>query len=497
MNVTVIVICLIIIVILFEIFDRVKNKRKYELLKQFPSYPKYPLIGNALMIFGPMNDVLTRFDKLLEPYDRLVFWLCSVPVLFLKKHEDIVTILSQSHHRDMLGLATEWIGTGILNEEYEEWKKSRRILAPAFSSEMLSKYMDTFNEQSLALVNTFKKVADTGEVINVCDYLTKANIHTIIENSIGVSIQSTGEKGEKSAEAVYAAFHNIAIRIITPWLHPSFIYNVYLKITGKSDIVKQLHSLPTEILKDKVAKYRNEKQQFDHVDSSKTIMDQLIKGGLQEPSFTETRMRDELLQIIAAAVETSSMNACFLMLMLAIHQDVQQKVYEEITQLLENHEKVTPDHAFNHMKYLEQCIMETTRVYTQSVATLRRTHKECVLKDGKIVPENTLVFLALHWVHYDKDLYKNPFKWDPENFNEQVEQSRPKNSLLSFGYGPRSCLGQKYAMMTIKTQIAHILRNYHLSTNMKEFAYDNLTGDVAIRSKIGYPIKFTSRQKLM
>ncbi|XP_065221576.1 cytochrome P450 4g15-like isoform X2 [Planococcus citri] len=406
-----------------------------------------------------------------------------------------MTILTQSHDRDTLGFANEWIGNAILTAKYEDWKKSRKILAPAFSSQMLSKYTDVFNEKSSALVHKFKEVVDTGEVIDVWDHLIKTNIYTIVENSIGVSINNIDGKGEKFGDAAYEALENVVQRVITPWLHPRFIYQMYLKITGKNRTIEQLYHLPTKILKEKMTDYENGNYQFDDVDSSKLIIDQIIKGGMHEASFTESRMSDELLQIIGAAMETTALNVCFTLLMLAIHQDIQQKVYEEIIGLLADDEKLTPNHLFNELKYMEQCIKETSRMYSQVVATLRRTHKECVLKDNKIVPANTLVFLAIHWAQHDKDMYKNPFKWDPEHFSEEAEQNRPKNSLLSFGYGPRSCLGSKYAMMSIKTQISYILRNYHLSTNVEEFTYADLHVDIAIRSKIGYPIKFTSRQK--
>lgn len=62
----------------------------------------------------------------------------------------------------------------------EEWRKSRKILAPGFSSEMLSKYTEVFNSKSSDLVDSFKRVADTGEVIDVFDYLLKTNIDTIV-----------------------------------------------------------------------------------------------------------------------------------------------------------------------------------------------------------------------------------------------------------------------------------------------------------------------------
>ncbi|XP_065221560.1 cytochrome P450 4g15-like isoform X2 [Planococcus citri] len=502
MALTVIIVCSIVIILLFKIFDHVKNNKKYELLEHIPSFPTYPLIGNLHMLCGSMSGVLKKLDRIFGTHDRSVFWMFSIPVVILKKHEDIMMILTQSQDRETLGLATEWIGTGLINAKYEDWKKSRKVLTPAFSSDMLSKYIEVFNERSLALVKVFKREADTGQVINVWDHLIKINVDTIVENVMGISITTCGEKGDKFGHAVYETFQNMIKRFIAPWLHPRLIYLAYLKITGKSNIIKDLHYLPTKILREKMAEYRRGSVQlgknledFNNY-FSKTVIHQLIREGIKEPSFDETRMRDELLHITGAAIETTALNVAFLMLMLAINQDIQQKVYEEITELLSDDDMLTPNHLFNHLKYLEQCLKETSRMFTSVIGTIRRTHKDCVLKDNVIIPANTLVFSAIHWAHYDKEAFKNPYKWDPEHFNEQAEQNRSKSGLLSFGYGPRSCIGAKYAMLSMKTQMAYILRNFHLSTNIKEFTYDDLYADVSIRSKIGYPIRFTSRTKL-
>ena len=75
----------------------------------------------------------------------------------------------------------------------EEWIKSRKILAPAFTSEMLSKYTEVFNSKSLDLVDSFKQVADTGELIDVFDYVMKNNIDTIVGKNMCMAIISTGQ----------------------------------------------------------------------------------------------------------------------------------------------------------------------------------------------------------------------------------------------------------------------------------------------------------------
>ncbi|XP_065224292.1 cytochrome P450 4g15-like [Planococcus citri] len=392
----------------------------------------------------------------------------------------------------------DWLGIGILNAKPEEWKKSRRVLAPAFSSDMLSKYVKKFDKTASNLVEKFRPAANSGEEIDVLLQIKNSNLEAIVEAALGVSIQSCGKEGENFCNSVMEAMKEGAVRIQYPWLIPHHIYTIYLKWTGKTKDIEHLRYLPTKILREKMDNIRNslgaDNDSTDNANSSKTIIDLLISKSSTELGFNEIRIRDELLLMIASGAETTALTISFAMLMFAIHQDIQQKAYEEIQQLTTaDYDELTEDHWTDHLKYLEQCIKETMRMFSPVMVTSRRTYKEIILKDNTIVPANMFVATFIHLANYDSELYKNPEKFDPQNFSDQAIKERPNCSQLNFGYGPRSCIGFKYAMMSIKAQLTYILRSYHLSSSIKQFTKENLKTDLSIRSRIGYPIKFTSR----
>ncbi|XP_065215546.1 cytochrome P450 4C1-like isoform X2 [Planococcus citri] len=346
---------------------------------------------------------------------------------------------------------------------------------------MLSRYVDVFKKKASLLVDSLEPAAASGQEFDCRDTLIKINVDTIVENTIGVPINGTGEEGKQFAHAVAQAFHSIMKRMTTPWLYPRLVYKTYLKLTGKENVIQQYRNFPAKILKEELNNKENQKNLEENNNSLKTIISLLVKGSLQEPTFTETRMRDELLHIMIAASETTSLNVGFTLLMLAMHQDIQQKVYEEICELFkDNDDALTADHLFHQLKYLEQCIKETSRKYTHATVNLRRTHKECILADNTIIPANIIVIPLIHLANQDPELYKNPHKWDPEHFSDEAVKNRPKGSFMSFGYGPRSCIGDRYAIMSIKTQIVYIIRKYHLSTNIKELTRDHLTTHLAM-----------------
>ncbi|XP_065221581.1 cytochrome P450 4C1-like [Planococcus citri] len=496
MNAVQILACIMIIVILIKHLRKSKNKRFYELLEQFSSHPRYPLIGNAHMLFGPVDGLLSRFEKIMNLDDRVLYWFGPLPLLYLKKHDDIAVVLNQSSDRDFLGVTDEWLGMGILNARYEEWKTSRKMLSPAFSSNMLLKYAEVFEKHSLEFVENLKPVAISGEEIDVWNWLTKASIDAISETSFGVSIQTGGKMGEAFCIAMHDAVNFMVKRFQYPWLILPRVNMIYLRMIGKINSIHNVQQYPNTVLKKKIEDFQNLQRDSnisDHIDTSKAIIDSLVRCSFKSVNVTETRMRDELLHIMGAAIETSPLNTSFVMLMLAIHQDIQQKAYDEVSKLETDYGTFAPNDVINSMPYLDQCIKETLRMFSPVIITTRRIHKDIMLKDNKIIPANAFVGTFIHFANYDPELYKNPEKFDPDHFSKEAVEARPKTSQLSFGYGSRSCIGGKYAMLFNKMLVAYILRDYHLSTSVKEFTREHIKMDLSIKSKIGYPIKFTSR----
>lgn len=62
--------------------------------------------------------------------------------------------------------------------------------------------------------------------------------------------------------------------------------------------------------------------------------------------------------------------------------------------------------------------------------------------DGREIPAGAHVYLSIHEIHHNPDLYPNPDEWNPRNFDPEKIINRPANSFLPFGIGPRMCIGR-------------------------------------------------------
>jgi hypothetical protein len=58
------------------------------------------------------------------------------------------------------------------------------------------------------------------------------------------------------------------------------------------------------------------------------------------------------------------------------------------------------------------------------------------------LPAGTGVFIPVLALHHDSMYFPEPEKFDPDRFTEENKHSRPNYTYLSFGEGPRMCIGK-------------------------------------------------------
>jgi len=111
------------------------------------------------------------------------------------------------------------------------------------------------------------------------------------------------------------------------------------------------------------------------------------------------------------------------------------------------------------MTYLEMVIDETQRMFPPVTRIDRVCNQDYEFENIKLA-KGQLWIASVNALHYDEELYPNPQQFDPERFNPVNKKSRENEAHLPFGAGPRSCLGMRFAMISIKILIASLLKQF-------------------------------------
>lgn len=158
---------------------------------------------------------------------------------------------------------------------------------------------------------------------------------------------------------------------------------------------------------------------------------------------------------------------------LALHQDIQEKLFNEITSTLDKLRQesdsnepdpfklVTYD-ALPAFKYLGAVIDESLRLDSPGIFLERRVEKQMELSntDGSVrfkVEPGDVIHIPVYSIHRDAKHFTDPELFKPERFLTNKPEHH-KYAYLPFGSGPRNCIAKSMALMEAKLALLHVIR---------------------------------------
>jgi hypothetical protein len=103
-------------------------------------------------------------------------------------------------------------------------------------------------------------------------------------------------------------------------------------------------------------------------------------------------------------------------------------------------------------------------------AAIGRMAMQDIAVDGYRIPRGTMLIGGVYAVHRDPHLWEDPLTFDPDRFSAANSKSRDRWQYLPFGAGPRSCIGDHFAMLEATLALATIVRRTEIHSLRKQRA---------------------------
>lgn len=178
-------------------------------------------------------------------------------------------------------------------------------------------------------------------------------------------------------------------------------------------------------------------------DGSGTFMGRLYDVSKENTQFTNEDIFAETATILTGATDTSSAASAFVAVMLAMHPEHQEKVFEEIDAVLPDKNADFTQAALDNLKFTELCIQETLRLFPTAPLIGRVASKPIKLSNNVVVPANIPIVFGLRQIHI-QEKYFGPTAniFDPYRFLDEKVKNLPAAAYVPFSYGPRNCIGE-------------------------------------------------------
>ncbi|GKV34453.1 hypothetical protein SLEP1_g42825 [Rubroshorea leprosula] len=183
-------------------------------------------------------------------------------------------------------------------------------------------------------------------------------------------------------------------------------------------------------------------------------------GDAKNVGLSSNEIIDECKLFYIAGHESSSNLLIWTMVLLAKYPDWQARAREEVLNVFSDKK---PDlDTLNRLTIITMILYEVLRLYPPIPTLERAVHKETKL-GSTILPGGIHVLVPVILLHHDRELWgEDASEFRPDRFAEGVAKAtKNQMSFFPFGWGPRVCIGQNYALTEAKLIIAMILQNFY------------------------------------
>lgn len=218
----------------------------------------------------------------------------------------------------------------------------------------------------------------------------------------------------------------------------------------------------------------------------KNFIDHLILGE-ESHKLTDEEIHDHIYTFIAAGYEKVALTCAHTLLMLAMHKNEQEALFQEICDM--NLTAKLKQSDLDRMTYLDAVIRESMRLLPAVPIIGREVMEEFQLGDST-VPKSVTLVINFFKLHRREDIWGvDANEFHPERF---LAENMTNENFLPFSTGPRNCIAKFYADLSCKVMIVDFIRHYRISTDLK---YDELKfkSDVTLKTQQKLLVKVEKR----
>lgn len=142
-----------------------------------------------------------------------------------------------------------------------------------------------------------------------------------------------------------------------------------------------------------------------------------------------------------AGSETSALTLSYAILMLAMHQHVQDGLYDELRTVFDGQDEQASYEHLQRLTYLDRVIREVMRLFP-SAPLISRCARADIPVSNCTIPKNAIIMMSIYNMHRRPDIWgKNADQFNPDHFLPEHAIGRHSFAYLPFSGGKRNCIG--------------------------------------------------------
>ncbi|XP_014469071.1 PREDICTED: cytochrome P450 6k1-like [Dinoponera quadriceps] len=441
-----------------------KYKLSYWSRRGVKTPPTHLIFGNfkdVIMLKKAPADLMCEMYESADPDDPYIgFYIFHQPMLLLRNHELIKETMIKHYNvfpNRRFGSVTNADFLGFRNllaiTSQQTWKFLKTKLTPSLTGQKLKIMIPLITkciEPMLKYIDGLPENEDNcKEIKDVREISTRYVSNVLASVTYGIEVNAFEEESSGFFEAGINLFRG-SMR--------AMVLMIYFFVPMLSPLIEPFTKRGSKYFRkhfDESVKYREEtrSKRGDLVDYM--IM---LKNGKQHPDFKfeGNNLAAQASSFYIAGFEASGTLAAWVINEITLKPEYQNALYKEIKKYQLDKE-ITME-SINETPFLDCIINETLRLHPPIPVIDRIAEADFEIKEtGLVIEKSVSIYVSVNAVTKDPKYFNDSCEFLP--LREKTENKKFYESL-GFGIGPRTCIGQRLAIIIMKVMIITLVSNY-------------------------------------
>ncbi|KAK7283642.1 hypothetical protein RIF29_13295 [Crotalaria pallida] len=413
-------------------------------------------LGSSNVTHDIHSTVFPYFSRWQNSHGKVfIYWLGTEPFLyiadpeFLKKMSTEVMAKKWGKPKVFRNDRESMFGKGLVMAEGNEWVRHRHVIAPAFSPLNLKAMRNMMIESTKQMIDRWvTKINSGNSEIDVEDEVIATAGQIIARTSFGMNDENARQVFEK-LRALQMILFKTTRYVGVPY---GKCFNVKKTLEAKK-LGKEIDNLLLSVISTRNKSNKGKDQQ--------DLLGSLMQENHQVDGkkLTTREIIDECKTFFFGGHETTALAISWTLFLLAMHEDWQTQLRDEIREVVGDSE--LDINVLAGLKKMKWVMNEVLRLYPPA-PNVQRQAREDIQVDNLTVPNGTNMWIDVVGMHHDPSLWGNDVnEFRPERFMDDANGGcYHKMGYLPFGFGGRMCVGRNLTFMEYKIVLTLLLSKF-------------------------------------
>jgi len=375
--------------------------------------------------------------------------LGPLPAVFVSHPELIRHVLvrnKENYIKDnpLFALLRPLAGNGLFLSDGEFWRSQRRLMQPEFTPRSVNALVEGMALVAASIATEWDVACQRGQPIDATRSMRDAAMRIITQTVLDTDVAEDAARLGRLLDQFLLLFQ-IQLSV------PSSMAGLAARVVDRPvrRCVGELDDFIARVIA------------HNRASATEGVVNRLLAAPDPETgrNMSPAHLRDEIMTLFIAGHETTANTMAWAWWLLCRHPEVMARMQQELDRVLGG--RLPRGDDLPQLPYTRAVFDEALRLYPPVPFVPRLAVSDDELGDYH-VPAGTLVLVSFFALHRRPDLWPDPLRFDPERFLGERRKHLVPDSYAPFGEGPRTCLGNHFAIAEGQVLLATLAQRFDI-----------------------------------